>query len=57
MFVAEGLHVVRFDNRDVGLSTKFDDAPVDARRRGVHLSDMAADAIAVLDASGSSGRT
>ena len=25
-FAAEGLHVIRFDNRDVGLSTKFDTA-------------------------------
>ena len=30
MFVARGLRVVRFDNRDVGLSSKFDDAPVEA---------------------------
>ena len=33
MFVARGLRVVRFDNRDVGLSSKFDDAPVDGERR------------------------
>ena len=45
MFAAEGFHVVRFDNRDVGLSTHLP---------GVEytLSDMAADAIAVLDALG-----
>lgn len=49
-FVARGLHVVRFDNRDVGLSTKFDDAPVGADDAAYHLSDMADDAIAVLDA-------
>jgi pimeloyl-ACP methyl ester carboxylesterase len=41
-FAAEGYQVVRFDNRDVGLSTKLD---------GVRytLADMAEDAIAVLD--------
>jgi pimeloyl-ACP methyl ester carboxylesterase len=52
MFVARGLRVVRFDNRDVGLSSKFDDAPVDANGTTYDLSDMAADAIAVLDALG-----
>jgi pimeloyl-ACP methyl ester carboxylesterase len=41
-FAAQGYQVVRFDNRDVGLSTKLD---------GVEyaLTDMAADALAVLD--------
>jgi pimeloyl-ACP methyl ester carboxylesterase len=45
LFCQEGFHVVRFDNRDVGLSTKLD---------GVDyaLADMAEDAIAVLDAVG-----
>jgi pimeloyl-ACP methyl ester carboxylesterase len=45
LFCDEGFHVVRFDNRDVGLSTKCD---------GVDyaLVDMADDAIAVLDAIG-----
>ena len=52
MFVARGLRVVRFDNRDVGLSSKFDDAPVDANGTTYNLSDMAGDAIAVLDALG-----
>jgi pimeloyl-ACP methyl ester carboxylesterase len=52
MFVARGLRVVRFDNRDVGLSSKFDDAPVDANGTIYNLSDMAADAIAVLDSLG-----
>lgn len=44
-FVAEGFRVVRFDNRDVGLSSKLE---------GVDyaLADMAADALAVLDAVG-----
>ena len=63
-FVAKGFHVVRMDNRDVGLSTHFTDVspdvagviaavekgePVDVPYR---LSDMAADVIAVLDAVG-----
>jgi pimeloyl-ACP methyl ester carboxylesterase len=42
MFAAEGFHVVRFDNRDVGLSSSVD--------LPYTLSDMASDAIAVLDA-------
>lgn len=50
MFVARGLHVVRYDNRDVGLSTKFDDAPLGPSRAAYDISDMAADGIAVLDA-------
>ena len=62
MFVARGYLVVRFDNRDVGLSTKFDwfkphfRAVQQAMREGVEphvaysLSDMADDAVAVLDA-------
>ncbi|MEP7203550.1 MAG: alpha/beta hydrolase [Ilumatobacteraceae bacterium] len=52
MFVATGLQVVRFDNRDVGLSSKFDGAPVGADDAAYHLADMAADAVAVLDAIG-----
>lgn len=48
-FVAVGFFVIRFDNRDVGLSTKMED-PAHAEYT---LSDMAADAIAVLDAVGS----
>jgi pimeloyl-ACP methyl ester carboxylesterase len=46
---ARGFTVVRFDNRDVGLSTHLDVPP---RRRGrppYTLSDMAGDALAVLD--------
>jgi pimeloyl-ACP methyl ester carboxylesterase len=45
LFAAEGYQVVRFDNRDVGLSSKLE---------GVKyaLTDMADDAIAVLDAAG-----
>ena len=45
MFAAEGYHVVRFDNRDVGLSSKLPDVDYT-------LADMAGDAIAVLDAVG-----
>ena len=56
-----GFRVVRYDNRDVGLSTKFDDVPAaDAAALGAALtgqpvpapyllSDMAADGIALLD--------
>jgi pimeloyl-ACP methyl ester carboxylesterase len=42
LFCQEGFHVVRFDNRDVGLSTKLDGTDYS-------LADMANDAIAVLD--------
>ena len=45
MFVARGYQVVRFDNRDVGLSSKLDDVDY-------VLADMARDAVAVLDAVG-----
>ncbi len=41
----EGFHVVRFDNRDVGLSTKSEGTDYT-------LADMADDAVAVLDAAG-----
>ena len=44
-FVAEACHVVRFDNRDTGLSSKLDGTEY-------VLADMAEDAIAVLDAVG-----
>jgi pimeloyl-ACP methyl ester carboxylesterase len=50
MFVAEGFQVVRFDNRDVGLSTHFGDAPADENGAAYTLADMARDAVAVLDA-------
>lgn len=62
MFVARGFFVIRFDNRDVGLSTKFNlflpdlFSVLDAVKEGVEpkvayrLIDMAKDAIAVLDA-------
>jgi pimeloyl-ACP methyl ester carboxylesterase len=52
MFAANGLFVIRFDNRDVGLSTSFADAPVGDQGQAYLVSDMAADVIAVLDAEG-----
>ena len=65
MFVDDGFHVVRFDNRDCGLSTKLDGvmAETDKVTAAVvmgetpppvpyTLSDMAADAAGVLDAVG-----
>ena len=63
-FAAEGLFTIRFDNRDVGLSTHLSHVPPDVpdvaaalaagRRPDVPylLADMARDAIAVLDALG-----
>jgi pimeloyl-ACP methyl ester carboxylesterase len=45
-FVAEGFRVLRFDNRDVGLSSKLHDAAA------YTTADMADDAVAVLDAAG-----
>ena len=42
-FVARGYRVIRFDNRDTGLSSKLDDGTYT-------LHDMALDALAVLDA-------
>ena len=46
-FVEAGFFVIRFDNRDVGLSTGFEAAGLTA---AYMLEDMAADALAVLDA-------
>jgi pimeloyl-ACP methyl ester carboxylesterase len=54
-----GHHVIRFDNRDIGLSTHFDDAPTvdlaqlltgDASSAAYTLSDMARDTVGLLDA-------
>ncbi len=61
ILVEHGFRVIRFDNRDCGLSTHFDDAPV-PNLRAVQagelvalpytLDDMAADCIGLLDALG-----
>ncbi|MEV0200956.1 alpha/beta hydrolase [Nonomuraea sp. NPDC050691] len=59
--VSHGLHVIRFDNRDAGLSTHFHDAPVpdlpavlagDLSSVSYTLTDMAADTAGLLDALG-----
>ena len=59
--VESGLQVIRFDNRDVGLSTHMTDAPPpnlpavlagDLSSVSYTLSDMAADAVGLLDALG-----
>lgn len=63
--VKRGYHVVRYDNRDVGLSTKFDDAGIPDMEKiftalatggavdaPYSLDDMAADGMALLDALG-----
>jgi pimeloyl-ACP methyl ester carboxylesterase len=57
--VEQGLHVIRFDNRDAGLSTHLDEAPPpdvraamsgDASSASYTLSDMAGDTAGLLDA-------
>jgi pimeloyl-ACP methyl ester carboxylesterase len=57
--VERGFYVVRYDNRDVGLSTKMDEAPVpdllalaggDASSAAYTVEDMAEDAVGLLDA-------
>ena len=45
MFASRGYRVIRFDNRDVGLSSKLDGVEYS-------LSDMALDVVAILDAEG-----
>ena len=52
MFVTKGLYVLRFDNRDVGLSSSFEHAPIRTTGAAYDLGDMARDAVAVLDAEG-----
>ena len=58
LLAGHGLRVVRFDNRDIGLSTWFDDAGVPDPAAGglpapaYSLADMAADAAGLLDALG-----
>jgi pimeloyl-ACP methyl ester carboxylesterase len=58
MLADRGYHVIRFDNRDVGHSTKMEDAPVpnigallsgDVTSASYTLDDMANDAIGLLD--------
>jgi pimeloyl-ACP methyl ester carboxylesterase len=59
--VERGLHVIRFDNRDSGLSTHIANAPApdlpavlagDFRSVSYNLSDMAEDALGLMDALG-----
>jgi len=59
--VSRGLHPIRFDNRDAGLSTHFSHAPVpdflgiqsgDFSTVAYTLSDMAADTVGLMDALG-----
>jgi pimeloyl-ACP methyl ester carboxylesterase len=59
--VAQGFHVIRFDNRDAGQSTHMTNAPVpnfpaviagDLSTASYTLSDMAADTVGLLDALG-----
>ncbi|WP_207264378.1 alpha/beta hydrolase [Desulfovibrio sp. Huiquan2017] len=61
MLAERGFHVIRFDNRDIGLSTKFDEAgepDIAAAMAGrpvepaYTLEDMADDAVGLLDALG-----
>jgi pimeloyl-ACP methyl ester carboxylesterase len=56
---AHGLHAIRFDNRDVGLSTHLHDAPQpdvmaalsgDTSSASYTLSEMAADTVGLMDA-------
>jgi pimeloyl-ACP methyl ester carboxylesterase len=65
LLASQGLHVIRFDNRDVGLSSKFDEAGeldvmeiIANPQAGAELNiaytldDMADDAVGLLDALG-----
>ena len=58
LLAARGFYVVRFDNRDIGHSTKIEDAPVpdlmavvagDVSAARYTLDDMADDAVGLLD--------
>jgi len=51
-----GFHVIRYDNRDIGLSTHLDDLPAPSlrdmllrRKPPYKVSDMALDAVALMD--------
>jgi pimeloyl-ACP methyl ester carboxylesterase len=48
-FVDAGFFVIRFDNRDVGLSSHFADAPVGEAGNAYTISAFCEDAVAVLD--------
>src|SRR6185437_15675921 len=59
--VGQGLHVIRSDNRDIGLSSHVSDAPApdlasifrgDTSSASYTLSDMAGDTVGLLDALG-----
>ncbi|WNV90432.1 alpha/beta hydrolase [Umezawaea sp. Da 62-37] len=61
LFAAQGFHVIRYDNRDVGLSTWLDDLPLpdlaallsgDTSTAPYLIADLAADLIGLLDALG-----
>ncbi len=58
---ASGVHVIRFDNRDIGLSSHLTNAPApdvravmmgDASSASYRLSDMAGDVVGLLDSLG-----
>lgn len=53
-FVGAGFHVVRYDHRDIGLSTYLDDFPPDPVSHTVRysLDDLADDAVGLLNALG-----
>jgi pimeloyl-ACP methyl ester carboxylesterase len=61
MLAARGFHVIRFDNRDIGLSSQFDDLPQpdffailggDRSTAPYVMADMAQDTVGLLDALG-----
>ena len=61
VLIERGFRVIRFDNRDIGKSTYFDDAPVpdigaarggDTSKASYTMGDMAADAAGLLGALG-----